>query len=153
MANEIPNKLTARTALTITLNGLASSLTRVGRQSTIVADLTNQYTFVRIGVMVTSSGTPTARRAVYVHFLSYNGTENTDNCGASDAAFTVISAPCIGIIGVGPSPSSGQVLAGDFLVNNPGRRWGIAVWHDTGVALHATAGNSAAYIGGLPEIQ
>ena len=153
MANEIQNKLGSRTALTITLNSLASSSSRVGRQSTLIDNSSTQFTKIEISVKVTSVGTPTANTALYVHLIRGNGTERSDSAGASDAALTQLNADLIGILKVGGSPSSGQVLEGSWIIHDPGREWGIQVWHDMTAALHGSAGNAASYVAIVPEVQ
>lgn len=154
-AKDILSKFGSRTALVITLNSLASSAVRVGRQSDIVSNATTRYTELEVAVKVTvaAAATPTANTQVHVHLIRSNGTERTDSAGASDAALTQKSAPLIGIIQVGGSPVINQVLEGLWVVNAPFIEWGVMIWHDLGVALHASAGNVVAYVGKHPEIQ
>jgi hypothetical protein len=71
-----------------------------------------------------------------------------------DAGLTVLNARVIGRLVNKASPSTGDVLQGEFLIDKPGPSWGIAVVHDTGANLDATGGNHAVrWVSVDPEIQ
>lgn len=155
MANEIKDKLGTPTALTITLASLASSTANVGRQSTMVANASPGIRFVLLVMKIKLGTTPTGNRAVYVYLIRGDGTGvRDDSAGASDAAFTVLNCELIGEMRDLSSPSTGDVLTKSFLVRLACPEWGIAVTHDTAVALDATGGNFLAeYITVDEEIQ
>lgn len=159
MANEIKSKTSAPTSLTITLASLATDAGgKVGRQSTMVDNSTNQYQVVRVFLRVKLGTSPTGSRAVYVYAIHSDDDATTplrsDAAGASDAALTVKSAKLIGVLPTGASPSTGDNLEGEFEIIEPGDEWGIAVAHDTGVNLDSTEGNHIKrFVGILPEIQ
>jgi hypothetical protein len=158
MANEIKDNITvASTALTITLASLASSTSGVGRQSTIVDNTTDLCQDVIVYVKITQGTNPTGNRGVYVYLIrdDNNGTNHrSDGAGASDAGLTVQNAELIGTMRNKASPTTGDVLYGEFRVNRPGPKWGIAIVHDTAVNLDSTGGNHwARYVGLNPEVQ
>ena len=157
MANEVKDKYAAVSALTITLASLASSTSGVGRQSTIVDNTTARYQDIELSVKITQGTSPTGNRSVSIYLIRDNNDSTPirdDSAGASDAALTVLNAPLIGVLVNTGSPSTGEVLQGNFLITRPGPKWGIAVVHDTGVNLDSTGGNHVvSYIGLNPEIQ
>ena len=108
-------------------------------------------------VKIKKGTSPAANRAVYVCLLKAddNATEHiTDGGGTSDAALTVVNAQLIGAMYNGTSPSTGDVLYGEFVVHDPGRQWGIAIVQDTNVNLDSTGSNHwVRYVGANPEIQ
>jgi len=155
MANEIKDKFTSSAALTITIASLASSTAGVGRQSTIVDNSTTRYQKIKVFAQIKLGTSPSANTAVYLYAL--RGDQNgyrTDNAGASDAALTVLNAPLLGIMRAKSSPSTGDVLYGDFDMITPGLEWGVCIVQDTGAALDATAGSHFIHwIGVDPEVQ
>lgn len=158
MANKILPFFDTEASLTITLASLASSTAGVGRQSTMVDNSTLRYKRVRVFIKIKLGTSPTSAKGVYVYALrgDKNATPHrTDGAGASDAALTVLNAPILGVLGDKSSgAATGDVLQGEFILEDPGPEWGIAIVHDTGVALDATAGNHwARYTGEEPEIQ
>lgn len=157
MANEIKDKFASSAALTITLASLASSSSGAGRQSDIVDNTTNRYQAVLIYIKIKLGTSPTGSKGVYVYLIrdDNNGTNHrSDGAGASDAALTVQNAQLIGVMADKASPATGDVLYGEFLVERPGPKWGIAIVHDTGVNLDSTGGNHwARYVGLNPEVQ
>lgn len=158
MPNEIKSLYGTTTAMTITLASLASSTTGVGRQSDIVDNTTTRYSAIILFVQVKLGTSPTSNKGVYVHLIrdDNNGgsTIRSDGAGASDAALTVLNAQQIGGLQDSSSASTGDVLTGDFMILEPGPKWGIAIHHDTGVALNNTGSNFVvAYIGVNPEVQ
>lgn len=156
MANEIKDKFTASTALTITLASLASSVVGVGRQSDMIDNSTNRYQRIK-GYVKARLGSSPAAGSVYVYALrgDKNGTPyRTDGAGASDAALTVLNAPVAGIARTKSSPATGDDLYVDFEILSPGPEWGLAVVQDSGVNLDSTAGNLFIHwVGVDPEIQ
>ena len=156
MANAIKPLFASPVALTITLASLASSTTGVGRQSTMVDNSTNRYKRIELAVKITMGTTPTASRNVYVHLIRDNrdGTPiRDDSAGASDAAFTVINAPLLMSL-TNTSTSTGTVLQGVCVFEDPGPGWGIGIYHDCVAALDATGGNHVcSFIGIVDEIQ
>lgn len=157
MANEIKDKFATSTALTITVAGLASSTTGVGRQSTIVDNTTNRYQDILLFVKIRQGTSPTGSRAVYIYLIrdDNDGTAyRSDGAGASDAALTVQNAQLIGVLRNKAAPSTGDDLYGEFLIQRPGPKWGVAIVHDTGVNLDADAGDHfVRFIGLNPEVQ
>lgn len=155
--NEITDRFDASTALTITLASLASSTAGVGRQSTVVDNTSNKYLDVIVYVKIKQGTSPTGNRAVYVYLIrdDNNATNHrSDGAGASDAALTVQTAACIGSMMNKATPATGDLLHGEFLITHPGPKWGIAIVHDTGVALDATEANHwVRFVGLNPDIQ
>ena len=141
----MPNVILAEhgtpTAMTITVNGMASSPSGAGRQSTII-DNTNNAQMVHVYVKITVGTTPTANTSIYVYLIKSDGTLRSDGAGASDANLTVTNARLLGTIRV-PVNTSDTAYYGEYLVRNPGKEWGIAIVHDTVAALNNTAANHA----------
>lgn len=157
MANEIKDKFGSSTALTITLASLAASNVGVGRQSTLIDNTSLAYQKLHVFVKIKLGTSPVANRAVYVYLLKADdhATEHiTDGGGTSDAALTIKNAQLIGAMYVGTSPSTGDVLYGEFIVHDPGRQWGVAIVQDSNVTLNSTGANHwVRYVGANPEIQ
>jgi hypothetical protein len=157
MANAIKPLHASVSALTITLASLASSTSGVGRQSTIVDNSTNRYKRIQLSISTKLGTSPTGPRGVYIHLIRSNndGTPILDDAaGASDAAHTVLNAPLVGVLMTKTSPATGDVLAGNFIIENPGPKWGVSINHDTGVNLDSTGGNHVvSFIGIVDEIQ
>jgi hypothetical protein len=153
MANEIKAKLGTTTQLTITLASLA---TATGRQSTMVDNTTTLYQKIHLYCKVTTGTSPTLDRSIYVHLLKGDKATSpnviTDGAGATDAALTLVAAEQIG--GCATDNTSNKTYQFHTTIMNPGPSWGIAIIHDTGVALNSTAGNHAAwFVGENPEVQ
>src|SRR5262245_3088018 len=130
MANEIKDKYGTLTSLALTLASLASSTSGAGRQSTIVDNTTDRLQRILLFLKVKQGTSPTGNKAAYVYLLrDDNGAYRTDGAGASDAALTVQNATLIGVLRNKSSPSTGDVLYGDFVIEAPGPRWGIAIVH------------------------
>ena len=159
MPSEIKDKFAASTALTITLASLATSSTRdAARQSDIVDNTTNRYQKILVYVKLKQGTSPTSARGAYVYLIrdDNNGTNHrTDGAGASDAALTVLNAQLLGVINNKASgAATGDNIYGEFMIDSPGPKWGIAIAHDTGVNLDSTGGNHwARYVGLNPEMQ
>lgn len=158
MANKILPKFETEASLTITMASLASSTAGVGRQSTMVDNSTTRYKRARLFIKIKLGTSPTSAKGVYVYGLrgDQNGTPSrTDAAGASDAALTVLNAPIIGVLGDKTSgAATGDVLQGEIMFEDLGAEWGVAIVHDTGVALDSTGGNHwVRYVGEEPEVQ
>lgn len=154
MANEIKDKFSSSAGLVISLASLATSTVGVGRQSDIVDNTTAKYPKVIIYIRVRQGTSPTGNKGVYLYGLRGDGVLRTDGAAASDAALTVLNAPLLGVMINKASPSTGDYVYGEFVFENPGPYWGIAVVHDTGVNLSSTeSDHDYNYVGVLPEIQ
>jgi len=156
MPTEIKDKYSTSTALTITLNGLGNG---IARQSTIVDNTSNRYSRIVIYAKLrqSTSVTPTGNRTCTFYLLrddNHGTNHRTDGAGASDTTITIQNAQLIGVLNNKPSPSTGDYLYGEFIIDNPGPKWGIAVQNDTGQALGSTAGDHwLRYVGINPEAQ
>lgn len=142
MANEIKAKHGASVAMTITLASLASSTVGVGRQSTLV---NNEDTaqFIRVFFKITTGTSPTDNRSIKFHLITGDDPASpairTDGAGASDAGLTIEGAPLVNVAQT--DDTTDKTYQGSFLIRNPGKEWGVAVVHDTGVNLNSTGSN------------
>lgn len=156
MPNEIKELFDSSTALTITLASLASSTTGVGRQSAIVDNTSEKYQKIILYVKITVGTTPTANRTIRLYLIRDDNNDTnhrSDGAGASDAGLTVNNARPIGSILV-PANTSNVAYYAEFEIYDPGPKWGVAVVHDTGANLNATASNHwIRYVGVNPEVQ
>ena len=154
MPSEIKDKFAASTALTITVAGLGNGS---ARQSTIVDNTTDRFSRVIVYAKIKQGTSPTGNRTVTAYLIrdDNNGTNHrTDGAGASDATITVLNAQLIGIMNNKASPATGDLVYGEFVIDNPGPKWGIAIQNDTGVALDATGSNHwVRFVGINPEVQ
>lgn len=155
-ANEVKAKLGSSAAGTITIASLATSTAGVGRQSTLLDNITTDlFQIVHIFVKVTTGTSPTADKSIFLYFVKCDDlseTYCTDGAGASDAALTIVNANQIS--GVATSSTSDTAYFLEAVIHNPGAQWGIALVHDTGVNLNSTAGNHFfRWHGENPEIQ
>ena len=157
MPNQVKDLMSAATPLTITLAGLASSTTGVGRQSSIVDNTQSRHQDLLVYVRLTQGTTPTGNRGAQLYLIREDGhasPQRSDAAGASDGPLTVLNAQFVGGLVNRSTPSSGDVLTGEFLVHRPGPKWGIAIVHDTGVALDASAANhQVRFVGLNSEVQ
>ncbi len=135
----IKPKFASSANLTITVASLASSTSGVGRQSTLVDNSSNRYGLIHLFGKITTGTSPTASRTIWVYLIRGNGTLRTDGAGASDAALTVVTAELIKAIPT--DNTSNKTYTFDAWIPDPGPEWGVAVVHNTGVNLNATAGN------------
>ena len=131
--------------MTISLGGLASSTAGVGRQSTMVSNISSSEgaQMVRVFYLVETGTSPTVNTGIAFYLLQGDAASpniSTDNAGATDAGITVVTAQLIHVAQV--SASSNISYYGSFLIRNPGPLWGIAVVNSTGVALHGSAGST-----------
>jgi len=142
MANKILAEHEASALMTITLASLATSTVGVGRQSTLV-DNTDNAQMLRIFFDITTGTSPTVGKTIQFYLLSGDDAASpniiTDGAGASDAGLTIASAPLVFVVQT--DATSDKHYKSSFLIRNPGPYWGIAIVHDTGVNLNATAGN------------
>lgn len=154
MPTEIKDKFGSSTALTITLASLSNTS---ARQSTIVDNTTDRFARVIVYAKIKQGTSPTGNRTVTAYLIrdDNNGTNHrTDGAGASDAAITIQNATLIGVMNNKSSPATGDVLYGEFVIDNPGPKWGIAIQNDTGVNLDSTGSNHwVRYVGINPEVQ
>jgi hypothetical protein len=145
MPTPITSKYNASTVITITVASLASSTAGVGRQGTLLDNSTDLGQMIRVYFKVTTGTSPTANKNIQFYLLTADLTSSpnivTDGAGATDAGLTVVSAPLVHSIQT--TSTSNQTYQGSFLIRNPGVAWGIAVVHDTAVALNATGSNHA----------
>lgn len=158
MPSEIKAKFSSSTALTITLNSLASSTSNLGRQSTFVDNTTDRFQQVLLYIKLKLGTSPTSATRADVYLLrddNHATNHRTDGAGASDAAITILNAPLIGSLNTKTSgTATGDNLYGEFIIDIPGPKWAIAVVHNTGVNLDSTAANHwARWIGTNPESQ
>lgn len=157
MANVIKPLHASVSALTITLASLATSAVGVGRQSTVVDNTTNRYKRIQLSVTIKLGTSPTGPRGVYIYFLRSNNDTTAivdDAGGASDAAHTILNAPMVGTLMTKVAPSTGDVLVGNFIVEDPGPKWAVSINHDTAVNLDSTGSNHVvSFIGIHDEIQ
>lgn len=150
MANLLIENYSSITAFTISGNSLASSTAGVGRQATLIDNTSNLYPEGIISLTVKLGTSPTNNTAVYVYLLRNNNDSTAiidDGAGASDAGITIINAPQIAVLGTGASASTGQLLKLNIPVYDLAPKWGIALVNSTGVALDASAGIVASFIG------
>lgn len=150
------SSLTTPNALTISLGSLASSTGGISaRQSTIVDNTTTRYQRIHVYPKVKLGTSPTASKLVYFWLLKDDGSttpNRTDAAGASDAALTIKNATMLAT-GVNPSNTSGELIQPDFVIENPGPKWAIAIGHDTVAALDSTGGNHVInWVGENPEV-
>ncbi len=146
--NLVLEKFAASTAMTITLNALASSTAGVGRQSTLLDNSTVKHRRAIVYFMVTLGTSPTANKSVQFYLLrgDANATPSrTDAAGASDAALKLKNATCC-FVEQNPTAVPGEVVQGEFVVENLGPEWGIAVVHDTAVNLKASTDHWVRYV-------
>ena len=143
----------SNTAITCTLNSLASSAT-VGRASTKVDNTTNLYLDALVsGIFVYGSGSLSGDEAVYVYAYGSTDLSNyTEGVTGSDAGFTINNPTGLKLIGAVPVPTVSLTYYGgpwDVAAAFGGilpAYWGVVVVQYTGIA-HAASGNSLNYTG------
>lgn len=152
MVNPILTPFESEGTFTITLASLADG---AGRSSSKITN-SGEFPAALITVKITSgTSAPTANRTYKVYLLRDVGTLATDGWAGSDAAFTPQNAKVIGQIKVTASTSTAFYIDIDTSDFGPlGPEWGIAIYNDSGAALHSTAGNHEAhYRYYYPEVQ
>lgn len=141
------------TAMTITLNSLASSAT-AGRESTVVDNSTNKYLDALVEVLLSyPNSAPANDQAVYVYaYASLDGTNYSGGATGSDAAYTLRSPSVLAPLGTIPTPTQNiayrsrpMSVANAFGGVLPSK-WGIVVVNFSGQTLSASL-NSAQYQG------
>jgi len=143
------------TAITITLNSLASSAT-VGRQSTVVDNTSNLFDDVYVTVIITTSASALGSdKSVYVYFTGSEDGTNYDQddgvMGTTDAAYTINASSNLKGPGVISCITSSKVYNRTFILSQffggiVPRKWGMVVCNFTNQSLSAS-GNSASYTG------
>lgn len=155
MANEIKQLFSSINTLTIELRSLASSTSYLGRQSTLVDNSSNRYQKILIFVKVKCGTNAGASRGVYVNAIRGNGIDRDDIAGASDASW-LAKGGCqlLGTLVTTAATASAEVLQGSFILEDPGKEWGIGIYHDTGQPFTGvTTENIVSWYGINPEIQ
>jgi hypothetical protein len=154
MPTEIKEKYSTSTALTITLGGLGNG---IARQSTIIDNTSDRYSRVIVYAKIKQGTSPSSNRTVTAYLIrddNHGTNHRTDGAGASDATITILNATLIGVLNNKASAVTGDLLYGEFIIDNPGPKWGIAIQNDTGVALDSTGSNHwVRYLGINPEAQ
>jgi hypothetical protein len=154
MPTEIKDKYSTSTAMTISLGGLGNA---TARQSTIVDNTSDRYSRVVVYAKIKQGTSPSSNRTVTAYLIrddNHGTNHRTDGAGASDATITILNATLIGVLNNKASAVTGDLLYGEFIIDNPGPKWGIAIQNDTGVALDATGSNHwVRYVGINPEAQ
>ena len=130
------------TAITVTLNSLASSQT-VGRASTKVDNTTNLYVDALVSLILPlASGTPANDQAIYVYGYGSTDLVNyTEGVTGTDAGFTIRNPTELSLLGVVPVPTGAVTYnAGPMSVAAAfggllPAWWGIVVVNYTGLAF------------------
>lgn len=156
-------------AMTITLANLSSTTSDPppGRESTVVDNSSNLYIDALLSGQITTGTSPTASKqiVVAVYGTTYDGTNTYYPAGAtgSDANLTPTAAGLVGPPGflvpavVIPTNSTtnvkykfGPVSVAQVLgLQTLPIKWGVFVWHNTGVALENTGGDQFIYYQGV----
>jgi len=151
MAN-IKEALGTSTAITITLNSLASSAT-AGREATAIDNSSNLFLDALVtAILKIGAGTPANDKCAYVYaYGSEDGTNYTDNATGSDAAITLRDPTCLRLVAVVPMPSASVTYKAVFSIAQAfggalPRKWGIVIRNYCGISLDSS-GNSASYSG------
>lgn len=140
------------TAFTIALASLANSAAGVGRQSAEIDNTTTRFNRILVSASIKLGTTPTASGVAYLYLIRNNNATTPlrdDNAGAADAAITIKNAQLIGTISAGTAPATGDVLTENFIINDVGPKWAIALVNSTGVSLDATAANHTISYSGI----
>ena len=144
--NKVLDYFGASTAFTITLAGLASSVAGVGQQSTLLDNKdagSRGHRRALVFFKITLGANPTANKSVAFYLIrgdDHGTPSRTDAAGANDAGLTVKNAQCC-YVAQNITAVTGEVVQGEFVIENLGPEWGIAVVHDTAVNLDADAGD------------
>lgn len=142
----------AAATITLTQAALASDTNLVaGRASTAIDNAgTDDAIDAIVGGKVTTGTGPTAARQIEVWaYGSWDGTLYSGGVTGTDAAITFAAEkPMLRLVVVIPTDATSNHTYewGPFSIANVfggfmPRKWGIYIVHNTGVALHATAGN------------
>lgn len=149
MGTQVSSIYGSSTSMTISLNNLSSSTSGVGRQSTMVTNISSSEgaMIVRVYYQIKTSASTTANSTILLYLLQGDAASpniSTDNAGASDAGITIFTAPLVGVIQV--PTTSAQTFYGSFIIRNPGPLWGIAVVNSSGQNLDSSTGGSLRYV-------
>lgn len=121
---------------------LASLTNGSARQSTLVTN-TNKRPAALILYKLESGGTgPTAGTLYEIFLIRGNGTQRTDNAGASDAAITVLNAQLIGTLQL--TNNANTFFTDEFdtaPLGKLGTEFGTIVRNSSGQTMNATEGN------------
>ncbi len=136
------------------IQGLASSVARVGFQSSMFDNSTLKFKAIRIFLTIKVNASATANRTIYVYALHGDGTLRTDGAAATDGGLTQFNAGIIASLRTGAIIPTDDLIHGSFILTNPGREWGILLYHDTSQNLDSTSTNHKfSYVGMFPQIQ
>lgn len=143
------------TAITITLNSLATSTT-VGRQATVIDNSSNLFIDALVTAIISTSASAIGSSKTVAIYVS--GSEDGTNydqddgaMGATDAGYTINSPTNLKLARVMYCPTSSKVYNAVFSVANlfggvMPRKWTVVVCNDTNQSL-AASGNSMSYTG------
>jgi hypothetical protein len=136
----------AAVGFTISLNALASSVAKVGRQATMLTGNISKKALVTCKFKMGT--TPTINTTVDVYLIQSDGTNATDSAGASDAGITLANAILLGQV-LCTATTTGAIYIATFdtetVAPSLGPNWTIAVVNGTGAALDAVAGGTITY--------
>lgn len=157
----------SNTTITISPASLASSATWVaGRESTLIDNTTNLYVDALVQGVITVGTTPTANTSIVVYVWGSSvspATTAIDVIDGTDSAETITSTGVrnsfmkIGAVLDVPAATSNIAYPFSFGVAQlfggvlpP--YWGLFVAHNSGAALHATAGNHVVSYRGITYV-
>jgi hypothetical protein len=149
MPTASPSYVAAAT-LTLSLASLASDTNLVaGRASTFVDNAAVDAIDCLVGGKVTTGTSPTADRQIEVWaYGSYDGVSYSGGASGSDANLTPQAKTLMRLLTVIPTDATsnktytwGPISIAQAFGGVVPPEWGIFIVHNTGVALHATAGN------------
>jgi hypothetical protein len=144
----------ASAAMTCTLASLPSSSTFTsGREATSIDNTSNKYIDYRVSPKITVGTSPTAGTEIRLYsYVALNDTPvYPDTLSGADANVTLTESNMLdcGFVLLGGCTISGTSNIGYPIKcltiaeahGHAGHRWGLYITHNTGVNLHATAGN------------
>ena len=160
MPNAIRWDLDSVNNFALTLGGLASSTSGVGRQSALIDNDTNWWPAAKVYVQIRVGTTPTANTAIDVYLIQSSddvtSPVRSDNAGTGDASITILNSRLLGTLFVNATTSDVNYYGVfDTWAHGPlGAQWGIAVVHNTAVNLFsAETGHLKQYRYYNPEVQ
>lgn len=147
MASDIKQKFANKAAFGLTIASLTNNS---ARQSDRLDNSANLYRDALVFLKIKSAAASTAATGyvnVYAYASADDGTTQSENAGASDAAITLTSPPNVRLIGVinvvansTTYYSNVMSVAAAFGGTLP-KYWGIIIENKTGATLDATGGN------------
>lgn len=156
--NLVRNRFDGALSFTITLTGLATSVTlglgAVGRQSTLIANASPSKMNCKIIAEIVQGINPTGSKQAVLYYLKGDGHGTpyfTDGAGVSDAGITLFKANILDSQGNKAAPSTGEIIGFETTIIGVDKLFGVAVAHNTGVNLGA--GSFIHYDLYTPEIQ